>query len=377
MKIGVIGYGARTRTMVDDIIRWIPDLEVLINDPREEEIKQEIKDRKNPFSFYSTPEELIEKGNPDGIIIGTRCSLHTEMALKVFKYDLPLILEKPVATKIEDLKILENGYENTKSPVLVSFPLRFAEITQKAKEIIDSGQLGRIEHVQAINNVPYGGVYFQSWYRDDQETGGLFLQKATHDLDLINFLIGYTPEKIAATESKQIYNGDKPAGLRWEDSDEKWTSPESPYVREAYGEMGEGEYDPFSVDTGNHDSASILIKYHTGMHAVYTQNFFARKGAARRGVRLLGYKGTLEFDFYTQTINIYMHFENRTETYKFDTPEWLAHFGGDDAIARNFIGMIQNKDQSKATLDDGILSALMCLKAKESAETDEFKEVIL
>jgi hypothetical protein len=32
--------------------------------------------------------------------------------------------------------------------------------------------------VQAINNVPYGSVYYHSWYRDPKETGGLFLQKA-------------------------------------------------------------------------------------------------------------------------------------------------------------------------------------------------------
>ena len=38
----------------------------------------------------------------------------------------------------------------------------------------------------------------------------------------------------------------------------------------------------FSTATGNHDSASVLIRYDTGMHVCYSQNFFARKNAQLR-----------------------------------------------------------------------------------------------
>ena len=50
-----------------------------------------------------------------------------------------------------------------------------------------------------------------------------------------------------------------------------------------------------AVDTGNEDSGSLLLRYESGMHAVYSQNFFARKGAARRGPPLEGnsFKGIL------------------------------------------------------------------------------------
>ena len=40
----------------------------------------------------------------------------------------------------------------------------------------------------------------------------------------------------------------------------------------------------------------MIVRYESGMHAVYSQNFFARKKAARRGARLYGYLGTLEYD---------------------------------------------------------------------------------
>ncbi|MEK0313207.1 Gfo/Idh/MocA family oxidoreductase [Cohnella sp. 56] len=76
---------------------------------------------------------------------------------------------------------------------------------------------GEIEHVQAVDNVPYGSVYFHNWYRDERETGGVFLQKATHDFDCINHLIGLKPVSVCAVKSKQIFKGDKPEGLYCKD----------------------------------------------------------------------------------------------------------------------------------------------------------------
>ena len=63
---------------------------------------------------------------------------------------------------------------------MVSFPLRVSALCTTAREIIDSGVIGTVENVQAINNVPfYSGGYYHGWMRDDEETGGLWLQKAT------------------------------------------------------------------------------------------------------------------------------------------------------------------------------------------------------
>ena len=42
------------------------------------------------------------------------------------------------------------------------------------KKLVDSGELGEVLSVQATNHVPYGSVYYHSWYRDDSLTGGLF-----------------------------------------------------------------------------------------------------------------------------------------------------------------------------------------------------------
>ncbi len=369
MKLGIIGYGTRIATMVREVELADPDCHVVgIVDVRAD-IPDALRDGQMP-PFYDTVEEMIAQAKPDGIMIGTRCSLHTEMALKVFPSRIPLFLEKPVATTFEDLYRLKAGYEQYKPEVLVSFPLRSTPISRFVKEIVDSGKLGSIEHIQALNNVAYANVYFQDWYRDENETGGLFLQKATHDFDFINYILGMQPTSICAMTSKQIFKGSKPAGLKCVDCDENRTCLEST----AFTEQSKiRPYCCFAVDTGNEDSGSALIRYENGMHVSYSQNFFVRNQAGFRGARIMGHLGTLELDFDGSKVKVIMHHTDRVETY--DLGVRRHHYGGDTPLAENFVQLMKGKAISISPLEDGLLSALMCLKAKRSAETDQFERM--
>ena len=375
MNIGVIGYGARARSVMDVVLNSEPGCRIAaIVDPQAQAIaaKREQAGLLGDIHYYATPEEMLSGEKLDGVLIGTRCSMHTDMALKVLPAGIPLYLEKPVATNMSDLIRLKEGWAAHPSPVVVGFPLRATSIVRQVKEIIDSGKIGTVEHVQAVNNVPYGAVYYQNWYRNEQETGGLFLQKATHDFDYITHVVGMRPTSVCAMTSKQVFRGSKPAGLKCVDCEEKATCPESSLKKHPPGALG--EYCVFAVDTGNEDSGSALVRYESGMHVSYSQNFFARRGAAARGARFLGFKGTVEFDFYTGVVKVYMHHTPVVETYEFKDEE--NHFGGDEVLARNFIDLM--KDPSTpvvSSLEDGLLSALLCLKATDSARNGAFQSI--
>ena len=384
IRIGVIGYGLRIQGVISLMQELKAGTEIVaITDVRNDDIRREMQEKGQDFSkitFYDNPDEMLDKENLDAAMVGTRCSLHTRMAVKVLERNLPLYLEKPIATNMDDLLALRTAAEKSDSEVVVSFPLRVTPLVQLAKEIIDSGRIGTVEHVEAYNNVPYGGVYFQYWYRDENETQGLFLQKATHDFDYINYLLGIEPRWICAMTSKQIYKGDRPAGLRCEDCGDKASCPDSPYNPYLGGHgLGSEAYKMnllcgFAVDSGNEDSGSALIRYETGMHVAYTQNFFARKAAGKRGARLLGYKGTVEFDWFTDELKVYMHHTPRVETYKTDS-SMLSHGGGDTVLVDSFVQVIRDKAKSVSPLSAGLLSVLMCLKAKESNATNTFQEI--
>lgn len=384
-NIGIIGFGSRARGIWEKSILPYSETEgndkcrlVAIVDVRpEEELRAELEVcGATDARIYRDPVEMYEKERLDGTIIGTRCSLHTKMALINARYGIPVLLEKPVSTTDEDLVALEGILDTMNEKTLISFPLRVAPLAVRAKEIIDTGILGKISQVQAINNVPYARGYYHGWYRDENETGGLFLQKSTHDLDLIQFILGEPkPFMISATESKLIFKGDMPAGLKCKDCERRESCPESDINVATYGDRyAVRDNCCFAVDTGNHDSASIIVQYEGGLHAVYSQNFVARKAAGRRGLRIIGYNATLEFEFNSKCIDIFYHNENKTEHIDMTDLCQHSHGGGDRRMVDAYVKMLGG-ERSPAPLSYGILSAKLCLAAKKSARDNVFVRI--
>lgn len=372
-KIGVIGSGSRMTPLVKNTVSQEDFVLGAVCDPQLESVKEKYKDYEN-VKYYTDAQKMLENEDLDGVMIGTRCSLHTHFMELAAKYKIPTFLEKPVCVNEKQLQILEN-LKGISDKVVVSFPLRNTAIVNCVRDIIKSGKLGQPAHVQAYNNVPYARCYYHKWYRDDTETGGLWLQKATHDFDYINSLLyDIKPVRICAVSSKQVFKGDMPAGQKCTDCPKRNECPESAQNVAGYGDKYEvGDGCCFAVDTGNQDSGSAIIEYSNGMHAVYSQDFIARKGAGKRGARIIGYYGTVEFDFVTGIVQVFYHNEDRTETHTF--AKGHGHFGGDAALIDNFCDVVEGRDTSRSTLDDGIMSAKMCLLAKKSAEQKIFCQI--
>jgi len=371
LKLGIIGYGFRAFTMLKEILRTGKVVVSAVCDVNFDSVKKYAEENGvGEFNYYTDANEMLQKEALDGVFVGTRCSLHTDLARLVASYGIPLFLEKPVATNREDAaKLKEILYHSDKT--VVSFPLRVTDIVLRVREILESGRIGTLSQVQAYNNVPYGRVYYHDWYRDDSETGGLFLQKSTHDFDYINFLLGsLAPVSVCAMESKMVFKGDKPAGGVCESCPEKDTCPEGPDRLREIGVDPTGNRCCFAVDTGNQDSGSAIVRYENGLHVVYTQNFVARECAAKRGARLIGYLGTVEFDFPSATITIYDHMSAKKEVIDLSADKGV-HFGGDRRLAESFVAVMQG-EPSPSTLAEGILSVEMCLAAKESTAEQRF-----
>jgi predicted dehydrogenase len=328
-------------------------------------------------------QSLIDRADQvDALMIGTPCNLHATAATQVAVMRLPIFLEKPVAISWEQLEALDEAYKGREESVVVSFPLRLTDHVQKAAEILRTGRLGTINQVQAINNVPYGGVYFGQWYRDYQKTGGLWLQKATHDLDYINHLVaaasaGARPVSITAMHSRTVYGGTLPEGLLCSECDRVVACPESPQNLAQRGSDGgmlnyavpsihSDHLCAFSKSIKNQDAGTAIIMYSDGVHAAYSQNFLTRGSAGRRGATITGYHATLQFDWQSDLITVIDHHRDNVDRIKVESQG--AHGGGDSALARDFVDVIRGRGVSHSPLDQGILSAAMCMAAKEAAE---------
>jgi predicted dehydrogenase len=384
LRLGIIGSGTRAAWIASCVRTLAPDTVVAaVADPDAPQARRRLDEYKVPHDetkFYASADSMLEHADGiDGVIIGTRCDLHAPIAVKVAPTGLPVFLEKPVAISADQLRALRAAYVGRESSVVVSFPLRVTPLFQTVLDVIRSGQLGTINQVQAVNYVPYGGVYFAQWYRDYDTTGGLWLQKATHDFDYINQLMSAPPTSVVAASTRKVYGGDMPEDLHCSTCPRAAECPESPAAhaaRDDDGGMGKGDHAcVFSESIRHHDAGSAIIFYADGTHATYNQNFLTRRSAESRGARVTGYLGTLEFDWCDDSVKITEHHGKAIDSFKVSVTQ--GHSGGDGALAQNFIDVMRGVDVSHATLEDGIRSAAMCLAARESEQTRCVEHVVM
>jgi predicted dehydrogenase len=391
LRLAVIGLGGRAAGVIRTMIEVDAQVKVTgLVDPDLDHVRQSATQRGHEASFldnvrvFPHVDALVEHADQfDGILIGTRCRLHTDMACKVAATGLPLYLEKPVSITRAQVERLAAAFEGRMDTVLVSFPLRTTPLFTAAMEVVRSGRLGTVNQIQANNNVPYGGVYYGNWYRNYDDTGGLWLQKATHDFDYLTMMLDRRPLSVAATASQLIYGGDKPHDLVCSQCDEVNTCIEShknQTLRGDNGGMGPGEGNDthwccFSRDIQHQDAGSAMILYEGGAHVSYTQNFVSRRGAGKRGAVITGHAASLEFDWFTEQIIVRDHFKDRVD--RIDIKASTGHAGGDHVLGGSFIKVMRGEAKAIADLSDGIRSAVMCLAARDSAYHRRFEPIVL
>lgn len=381
IHLGVIGYGERiAMDIMSNLERYQMNIKLtaICNRNSEQAKKRAITYGLDPtqIKFYTDAEKMLNENQFDGVMVGTFNDTHTYFATMVMQRKIPLFLEKPVGVTLDELKHLRDTYLQTKCPVIVSFPFRTSPVVKKVKEIIDSGEIGTVAHIEWVNNVAYGGLYYHNWLRDEQLTGGLYFAKATHDFDCMNYLLGRKPMEIITVSSKVIFKGDRPADLHCGDCERKEFCEESPFFIKymAYDDNVMGDMCCFAVDTGNHDSGSALIRYEDGMHVNYSQNFVSRRKAAEHKATIIGYHGTIVMDEENQTIDIYMHHKPYDQHIQFDLRE-IGRHAGDHGLAYDFIKLLKRGERPRATLEDGIIGSLMGIAAQKSSETRSFEKI--
>lgn len=93
---------------------------------------------------FASLDELLERDRPDGLILATPNHLHVPQALQCIAAGLPILLEKPIATTLEDGERLVAAAEQAGAKVLIGHHRAHSPIMAKAREVVQSGQLGKL-----------------------------------------------------------------------------------------------------------------------------------------------------------------------------------------------------------------------------------------
>jgi predicted dehydrogenase len=140
---------------------------------------------------------ILKDGSIEAVCIATPVATHKALATRALEHDKHVLIEKPIARSSEDCLALINLAEERGRVLMVGHTFEYAAAVLKAKEIIDSGELGQVLYI-FTSRVNLG--LFQTDIN-------VIWDLAPHDVSIINFLLGRLPETVNAQGTAHYRKG--------------------------------------------------------------------------------------------------------------------------------------------------------------------------
>jgi predicted dehydrogenase len=191
LKIGLIGAGS-SATNIATTITTMPDLELAAICDINEDAAQKLADQFSIPIVITAYHDLLAQP-VDFVVVSLPHGLHKQVTIDCLEAGKHVLVEKPIATSVEDAEAMIASARDHGLKLGVHFQNRFIDAVQEAKKLIDGGSLGRI--LQASVSV--------MWYRDTEyytgsswrgtwasEGGGSLINQAIHPIDQMLYLVG-------------------------------------------------------------------------------------------------------------------------------------------------------------------------------------------
>ena len=150
--------------------------------------------KKLKVKAYYDVDEMLQNEQLDGVVIATPHYAHVEIALKCLKKNINVLCEKPISVTTEEAKKLLDAAKESNLICSMMYNQRTNRMYQKARELITSGQIGKIQRINFTITDWYRSQFYYnmggwraSW---SGEGGGTLINQCVHQLDLLQWLCG-------------------------------------------------------------------------------------------------------------------------------------------------------------------------------------------
>ncbi len=146
-------------------------------------------------AVYAEHDELLADERVDAVVITTPTFLHRQTACDAASAGKHVFLEKPMALTLDECDTINDAVERAGVKLQIGFMRRFDGGFRRAKEVIDSGTLGRIMIIKSTGRGPGGPG---PWMWDLRKSNGIVAEVNSHDLDTLHWLTGQRPVRAYA-----------------------------------------------------------------------------------------------------------------------------------------------------------------------------------
>lgn len=340
----------------------------------------------------------------DAMLVCTQDRQHVPHAVAALKKGYDVMMEKPISPKLEDLQEITKVARENGRRVVVCHVLRYTPFFQTIKKTIDSGVLGEIVSIQALENVRYwhqAHSFVRGNWRREEDTSPMILAKCCHDLDYLVWLCGKKCERVSSYgslmyfkesnapegaalrctqgckakdgcpyDAEKIYLTNKDTGIlcgnvEWP-IDVLAENPTEEKIRHAI-ETGPYGRCVFHCDNDVVDHQIVNMQMEGGASLSLTMSAFTSIGG--RTIKVMGTLGDLWGDMHENRIRIGI-FGKEPQIIDLGREEkdFAGHGGGDRLLMEQFVDLMQGKepDGTITTLETSVESHLVALAAEKS-----------
>lgn len=202
VRIGIIGCGAIAERLHVPEYAASPDAELVafcdVLKGKAQAVASTFAPDAQVFSDYK---ELLKKADVEGVSVCLPNHLHGPVTIAALKAGCNVLVEKPMATSMAEARRMLDAADKAGKLLAVNQSQRLFPAHVKAKEVMDSGIMGKVLHVTAMFG--HGGPEYWSpsgkWFFNKKEARfGAMADLGVHKADLVRYLTGKEVGSIGA-----------------------------------------------------------------------------------------------------------------------------------------------------------------------------------
>lgn len=207
LRYGVIGTGSMGREHIRNLTALDGVTVTAIADP--DAGMREQAEAATGLSAYSDYRDLLNAGTIDALLIATSNHTHKSVLVDALATDLPILVEKPLCTTVEDCRTVIDAAAGRIAPVWVAMEYRFMPPVARLIDEIDKGTIGRLRMLAIREHrFPFldkvGG-----WNRFGALSGGTMVEKCCHFFDLMRLITGSEPARLFGSGAQDVNHLDE------------------------------------------------------------------------------------------------------------------------------------------------------------------------
>lgn len=306
-------------------------------------------------------QEAIDCDGVEWVMVFSPNAYHKENITYAFKRNKHVFAEKPLAVSIKDCQEVFDAHQQSNCLFATGFVLRYAPLYRKAKEILDSGKLGKIISIDANENIApdHGGYIMCNWRRHTRISGPHILEKCCHDIDLLNWFCGSIPRRVASFGGLDFFVPENER-LRQKYGTDAFRNIPDPHALES----------PFTSDKDLKDNQVSILEYRNNIRVMFQATM--SNAIPERRMYFSCTEGTMIAELYSGTLKYRCLGDKETTLLDLKGD---GHGGGDGHIMKELYETMVNGTAPKSSGNEALEGAVVALMLDQSAETGKIVDL--